>query len=56
MICQFCDRFSRFEIALLVFVEQESGVELCSVEIESYKDDPERIEKMTVQELRTTLR
>lgn len=35
---------------------KEPAVERCPVEIESFKDNPERIEKMTVQELRTTLR
>lgn len=37
-------------------VLKEPAVERCPVEIESFKDNPERIEKMTVQELRTTLR
>ncbi|EXB93956.1 Apurinic endonuclease-redox protein [Morus notabilis] len=35
---------------------KERAVESSPVEIEGFKDDPEKIEKMTVQELRTTLR
>ncbi|PON64545.1 AP endonuclease [Trema orientale] len=37
-------------------VLKENSVESCSVGIASFKDNPEIIEKMTVQELRTTLR
>ncbi|XP_062117903.1 DNA-(apurinic or apyrimidinic site) endonuclease, chloroplastic isoform X2 [Humulus lupulus] len=37
-------------------VLKENGMESVSVGIASFKDNPETIEKMTVQELRTTLR